>query len=78
MHSHCSFKTHVECNCRHGICWAQPAPVPGPFVWFTRRDLLVTIAFGAFVSAITYVALSMADEHYRIEALERQESVSWK
>ena len=78
MHSHCSFKTHVECNCRHGICWAQPAPVPGPFVWFTRRDILVTIAFGAFVSAITYVALSAADRQFHKQDLIAQEaSVRW-
>lgn len=63
MHSPCHFKTTVECNCQHGICWAQPESVPAPVIRFTARDHLTVIAFGLVMAALAFGTMKALDKY---------------
>jgi hypothetical protein len=79
MHSPCHFKTHVECNCQHGICWAQPAPVPAPVIRFSPGEIIATsILIGAIASVLAFVSIPRMEESYRQQALSNQENIAWQ
>jgi len=72
--SRCDLRS-VECTCESTECRAaKPAPLAAEIMLVpVKTQLAVCLFLGVIAGFIFYAAGSMADEHYRIEALKNQE-----
>ena len=71
---------HVECTCEPTECRAaKPKDKEAPIRFSVRDQLMVCAFVGIVFGFIFYAAGSMAENHYRIQALDNQEQVAtWK
>lgn len=73
-----------ECMCSAGQCVSAPAkPIEPAGRLSVREQVFVVVALYMFLGSagltVWYVSLSWADEHYRVEFLDNQESgIAWK